>query len=551
LPKWMIIWYYYNNEKREHMKLTLRARYAVVILSAILFMLALLTGAVLIQSRAAMDRVIGAGAEMIEEKAKAHGAEEMKRDLAAIAKMGMRQNATTIAVIALALSVLGAVVSVAAAAWLSRPIDALSSFTTRVKKGEYEVAFPAGSSDELGELGRTFNRMSVDLKETTFSRNFLNNILRSMVDPLIVADSKQTIMMVNRATSYLLGYKSEEELIGQPLETVFSQVIKESREAKRLIRLINQGIMYYETSLQAKRGWEIPVLISGSSIRDGAGNVLWTICTAVDISRRKEAEKRLQKAYAQLKETQNQLIHAAKMDAIGRMASGIAHEVKNPLGVILQGINCLEMRLPPGQKEIFDILRKIKNNVDRADVIIRGLLDFSKLTDLKREAVNINEIIENTMALIYHRVKLETIEVAKDLKEDMPRVMVDKRKMEQVFVNLLLNAVQAMPRGGRLSIRSRAVALEDDSAPAVKNTDGYFAKGETVVVAEVEDTGSGISPENMKKIFDPFFTTKESQDGTGLGLSVTRNIVDMHKGYLRIESEEGKGTRATVTLKTT
>ncbi|MEE8359870.1 MAG: ATP-binding protein [Candidatus Omnitrophota bacterium] len=475
--------------------------------------------------------------------------DNMKGHMISIGRESAKQNILIIAITAVILLMLGVIVSIAIAKVLSRPIDVLSSFTKRYDKGDYDVAIPVDRSDEIGQLGNALNKITQNLRETTFSRDFLNSILRSMVDPLIVTNANQVIMMVNKATCYLLGYKKEEELIGQPLETVFGKVIKESDGASRLIKLINQGIMYYETLFQSKHGDPIPVLVSGSSIRDDNNNVIWTICTAVDISKRKKAEEQLQSAYTELKDTQSQLIQVEKMDAIGRMASGIAHEVKNPLGVILQGVNCLEMRLPPAQRDVFDILQKIKNNVARADNIIKGLLDFSKLTELKIEPEDVKLILDSSLGLIQHRVKLERIDVIKKFKEDIPNVLADKRKLEQVFVNILLNAVQAMPNGGTLFIRLYKAKLDGKEAAEASEISTHFASGEEVVVAEIEDTGIGISKGDIHKIYEPFFTTKSPQEGTGLGLSVTRNIIDTHKGYLDIKSKKDKGTKATVFLK--
>jgi signal transduction histidine kinase len=243
------------------------------------------------------------------------------------------------------------------------------------------------------------------------------------------------------------------------------------------------------------------------------------------------------------------LIQAEKMDAIGRMASGIAHEVKNPLGVILQGVNCLEMRLPPAQKDTFDILQKIKNNVERADNIIKGLLDFSKLTQLAMEAEDIAEVIESALGLVYHRVKMEGVEIVKKFDKDLPKVLVDRRKMEQVFVNVFLNAIQSMPKGGKLTVRSYKAELEEKSVAVTKGKNACFIRGQEAVIAEIEDTGKGISKENLGRVYEPFFTTKEPQEGTGLGLSVTMNIIEMHKGCIDIKSKINKGTKVTIFLK--
>ncbi len=539
------------------MKLNLRARYSLIILSSIISVVLLLTAAVLLQTKSVIHRVTDTSSRIMEEALLGQleyraeslvDIEKMRNDLGVIGAEGMRQNVLAIAIIAVALSILGVIVATLVAKSLSHPINIISAHTKRIGRGEYDVNIPIKRSDEIGELTESFNKMAKNLRETTFSRNFLHNILKSMIDPLIVSDSNKAIYMVNRAGCYLLGYKDEGELIGSPMGNIFSKSVNESGERDRLIKLINQGIMYYETTFRTKHGIELPVLVSGSSIKDENNNVIWTICTAADITKRKQAEEKLQTAYNELKETQSQLIQAEKMEAIGRMASGIAHEVKNPLGVILQGVNCLEMKISPVEKETFEILQKMKNNIERADLIIRGLVDFSRLTELKLEPVDMNSVLDKALTLVHHRIKLERIKITRELKENLPKVLADQGKLEQVFVNLFLNAIQAMPNGGKLFLRSYLLPLGRKKG-AIKDIEGYFADEDQCVVVEIEDTGMGISEEDLKKIFDPFFSTKEPGEGTGLGLSVTMNIVDMHKGSIEIKSKVNKGTKAIIALK--
>jgi len=136
-----------------------------------------------------------------------------------------------------------------------------------------------------------------------------------------------------------------------------------------------------------------------------------------------------------------------------------------------------------------------------------------------------------------------------ETKKDIPKVLADKNKLEQVFINILLNAVQSMPRGGKIIIRSYDKQLEEVKNGIGRRKEDYFQVGEKVVIVEIEDTGVGIPEENLKKIFDPFFTTKGPTGGAGLGLSVTRNIITMHKGLIDIESQTGKGTKVIITLK--
>ncbi|MDD5449288.1 MAG: response regulator [Candidatus Omnitrophica bacterium] len=262
--------------------------------------------------------------------------------------------------------------------------------------------------------------------------------------------------------------------------------------------------------------------------------------------------RELEDANEKLRETQNMLIQAEKMRALGQLASGVAHEVRNPLAIIILGINYLEEKLPKkkGRNPINDTLKIIKDSVKRADKIIRMLYDFSRVTELDLKKEDINSVINTSLALVKNKLKLEkNIKVSKEIKIGLPKVLVDKNKIEQVFVNALLNAVQAMPNGGQIIIRSYDKLLTEPGNGAGNRKNDNFKVGETALIVEIEDTGIGISRENMSKIFDPFFTTKGPQKGIGLGLSVSKNIIDLHRGFIYAESEEGKGTKIIIKLK--
>jgi len=240
-------------------------------------------------------------------------------------------------------------------------------------------------------------------------------------------------------------------------------------------------------------------------------------------------------AYDELKEMQDKLIQSEKLKAIGQLASGVAHEMRNPLGIIMQGVVYLEQIISVQEKEPHETLSMLKESVERADKIVIQLLDFSRAAKLELHPEYIDSILENSLGLV--KKELKNIQVASDIQKGLPKVSVDKNKLTQVFINLFMNAIHAMPEGGKLTIRS---FLKDDS----------FQDGEKGVVVEVEDTGTGISEENLKKIFNPFFTTKGQGKGTGLGLSVTQNIISMHKGLIEVKSQVNKGARVIITLRT-
>lgn len=271
----------------------------------------------------------------------------------------------------------------------------------------------------------------------------------------------------------------------------------------------------------------------------------------VEDSRRaiKNVAEDLMQSKQKLQEMQDQFIQAEKLSAVGRLASGVAHEVKNPLAIILQGVNFLENKVPSSEKGSLEILAMLKDNIKRADKIISGLLDFSKSTHLNLQPEDINSVLSSSLALVKNKFKVEHIEVVEEIKPDMPKVLIDRNKIEQVFINILINAIQAMPEGGKIIIRSYDKELSEIRNGVGKRAGDHFRVGERVAIIEFEDTGMGISEEDMKKIFDPFFTTKGPGGGTGLGLSVSQNILHMHKGLIFAESQLGKGTKITIILK--
>ncbi len=434
---------------------------------------------------------------------------------------------------------------------ISAPIIKLKDAMGRIGGGKLDTKIEINSGDEIGDLAMSFNRMVGDLKETTISKDYMDNIVSSLADMLIVITPDGRIERVNKAVPGILKY-DEEELIGKDVNILFSN--KEGVPFGKIGRkkLVKEGVLKgREIDFESKDGRQIPVLLSCAAVKDKEDNVISIVCVAKDISERKKMERALQEAYAKLKETQSHLIQAGKMEAIGRMASGVAHEVKNPLGIVLQSVNYLESELPQMEERYVEILRIIKDNIKRADNIIRALVDFSRATELKLKPEDINVILQDSLALIKHRVKLESITVIKELEEGLPKILADRGKMEQVFVNIFLNSIYAMPNGGKLFIRTYSTQLNKIKfRVGRRKRDGdYFEPGERAVVVEIEDTGSGIPKERLQKVFDPFFTTKGIGEGAGLGLTVTRNIIDLHKGIINIESEEGKGTSVIITLK--
>jgi len=260
---------------------------------------------------------------------------------------------------------------------------------------------------------------------------------------------------------------------------------------------------------------------------------------------RKRFEMELQLANTRLHEAQSQLIQAEKMTSIGRLASGVAHEVKNPLATILFGIAYLNEKVSASDEKIKLTLSSITESAKRADAIIKDLLDFSSVSklDLKPESVNI--VIDKALGLTKHSLNSNCIKVKKEMAKSLPEVNLDKNRIEQVVVNLILNAVQSMTSGGQLTVKTSKRTISADD----KKFEGVFTPGTVTIVVEIEDNGTGIPISKLDKIFDPFFTTKRGSGGVGLGLSVAKNIVEMHDGKLFIENKSDLGVRASVMFK--
>ncbi len=271
-----------------------------------------------------------------------------------------------------------------------------------------------------------------------------------------------------------------------------------------------------------------------------------------ELAANEEALKRtleeLKAANLELKQTQLRLIQSAKLEIVGTLAAGVAHEVKNPLQTLLMGLDYLGPKLPAGNENMAMVLADMRDAVNRANSVVSGLLQLSADTDFELKSEDLNAVIKRSLRLINAQAIAAKIRITRKLETALPRVRIDRVKIEQVFINLYLNALQAMSAGGVITVTTRAGRFGEDFA-AKDPTLNPFARGEQVVIAEVRDQGTGIEEKNLPKIFDPFFTTKGSGGGTGLGLSVVKKIVDLHGGVIAIQNAPEGGVVAALLLK--
>ncbi|MEJ5299783.1 MAG: ATP-binding protein [Thermodesulforhabdaceae bacterium] len=349
-------------------------------------------------------------------------------------------------------------------------------------------------------------------RELIASERKYRRLFEDAQEAIIIASPEGNIVDINTAGLRLFGHERK-DIIGEiRLEDLFQS----SEEFQRFLEKIKQDgyVTNWECVLQKPRnGEKLVVLISGSREEYGERYVLWLR----DISQRKILER--------------QLLNADKLSSIGRLAAGIAHEINNPLGIIL-GYTQLLLRSEPPDSERYEDLKTIEKHVRMCKNIVGDLLKFSRMTPTERQLTDIHSVIEEVLAMLHHQFERSNIVVEKDFDRSIPEFSLDVSKMKQVFINILINARDAIgdKKGGQIFIRTKRQQSQDS------------------VLIQIEDNGCGIPPEHLGKIFEPFFTTKPPGKGTGLGLAVSYGIVAEHGGDIMVESTESKGAIFTIVL---
>ena len=313
-----------------------------------------------------------------------------------------------------------------------------------------------------------------------------------------------------------------EELVGKnhadihPLENEVRHMLDDDRaviESGQAKTISEETFQDADGNVRFLHTIKIPYTASGASEPAVLG-------VATDITELKRAE-------GALRNSEQLRAEAEKLAAVGRLAAGVAHEINNPLTGVLTFAHLLRVKenMDEQDKEDLDL---IVRETKRAAEIVRGLLDFARESPVEKQRLNLNEVIRQTVRLLGNREAFQQITVREDFQADLPAVDADMNQLQQVLLNLSLNACEAMPEGGTLSIRT-------------------FAQNGNVLV-HLTDTGCGIKKEHLEQIFEPFFSTKPPGKGTGLGLSVSYGIIRQHGGELEVQSEEGRGTTFTIVL---
>ncbi len=366
--------------------------------------------------------------------------------------------------------------------------------------------------DEIQDLGEAFDVMAMSLSERIneiraaeqalrSQQQLMRTILDVTPDLISLLDRELIHRSPNKAFARAVGL-SLDEVVGRSDFDLFAPKVAGEREQRNRTVLATGQRAELEDHQRDEQGerWLHTVIVPVYDPDDRIDGVLWT---ARDIT--------------ELRKTQLQLIQAQKMESLGKLAGGVAHEINTPLGVILGYAQLLQDDFDPESEAASD-LRTIEKQAKVCRKIVADLLGFSRQTASSKIALCLNNTLLEAIALIRHSFALDGVTIAVDLDERPLQVFADGEKLKQVWINLFNNARDAMPSGGGIGIRTR---LDIDRER---------------VQVWVADSGEGISPENLKKIFDPFFTTKQVGKGTGLGLAVSFGIIEEHGGTIRVES---------------
>ena len=387
-------------------------------------------------------------------------------------------------------------------------------------------AYPIYNGEEIeAYVSMDFDIPTIDLLEEKLQRSnaFLEKLLQSAVDCVVAADMKGHIFLFNESAVDLFGYDLKEALSDLNVRDIYpGDGAYDVMKAMRGESYGGKGrLITYHTDAIAKGGEQIPISLYASVIYED-GEEIASIGFFHDMRDRIRIRK-------ELENTQVQLLQAEKMGSLGKLAAGVAHQINNPLGgiTLFSKLILEEYELEDGLKN--DVERILKD-ADRCRNIVKELLEFTRQTRHLMQPIDLNRALKRTLFLLESQALFQNIEVKENLAENLPLANSDAQQMYHLFMNLILNAVQAMDGKGTLTLKT--------TADPAKNR----------VKIEISDTGPGISEKNLPYLFEPFFTTKEEGKGTGLGLSLAYNIVENHGGSISAENNPDQGANFIIKL---
>lgn len=387
-------------------------------------------------------------------------------------------------------------------------------------------SYPLYSGDDISEfVSMDFDLPGLKALEEKLRRTntFLENLILSAVDGVIAADMDGKIFIFNESAEDVFGYSAEEAIKHINVRDIYpGNTAYEVMKALRSDEYGGKGrLKTYHVDVLNKNGERIPISLYCTIVYEDDKEMA-TIGFFHDLRERIQIKKELEK-------TQIQILQAEKMVSLGKLAAGVAHQLNNPLGGIILYTKLVmeEYNLDDGA---IDDLTRILKDAERCRDTVRELLEFTRQTRHLMQPHDVNKAISRTLFLLENQVLFQNIEIHKNLSDSLPPARLDIQQINHVFMNIILNAAQAMKGKGSLTIKTF-------TSP----------KGDHVCVS-ISDTGPGIPDDVLPHIFDPFYTTKEEGEGTGLGLSLVYGIVDNHGGRIKAENRAGQGATFTIEL---
>ncbi len=411
---------------------------------------------------------------------------------------------------------------------IAQPLATLDKATEQIGKGDFGYRIDAGRNDEFGNLARSFNSMASKLRQTTRSVDLLenevvhrkqtedalrirNNAISSSINGIALSDIEGNLVYVNESFLKMWGYP-ETEVLGKP----FSDFWLGKKEAvKALKTLMDQGTWTGELTGKRKGGARFEVQVLARLVTDDRGQDVSIVSSFIDVTK----EKILQ----------DELIRSERLAASGELAASIAHEINSPLQGIASIISSIE-RTHKGDERLFENLNLIKGGFTRVRDIVRRLLDLNRPGREKKQPMNVNHVIGDTVSLLKNHLEKNRVNVNLSLSPKMPGINASPQQLGQLFLNLINNSVEAMAG----MINGKEIMIES------------YVRGKDIAI-EVTDTGPGIPKDAMENIFDPFYTRKKRM-GMGIGLSICQGIVDHHNGAIAVKNAPKGGAVFTITL---
>ncbi len=357
------------------------------------------------------------------------------------------------------------------------------------------------------EIRKIMKKLSLAYAESSASRDYLRSLLDSLDSGVVVVAEDGRVETVSRSFRRLTGLGAETEV-----EQDFKELFQDS---PFLVEKISQGLSNpgrvnrYQGSLELGDGKLFDVFASPLVINEERRGMILVFVDMTETAR-----------------TQAELRRNRALSAVGQMTAQIAHEIKNPLGSIRFATEVIKRRGPISQSDA-ETLAVIDRSVDHLATIVAELADFARPKELKRTEINLNNLLDDVMPMVADRLSVKRVEVEKHYSPDLPVGQYDATELKKLFLNLIINAIDASELGGSIELRTKV-------------------NGRREITVEIADRGSGMDKETLGRLFEPFYTTKEK--GTGLGMAIAKKITELHKGDLLIMSKKGEGTTATVRL---